>query len=222
MELDVAIVDDDPQQLELLGDFLAIKSLGFRAPKLYPSAIQAVRAILKAPPDIAIIDLHMPEKSGIDCIKEIRRGNHRTKLVVLSADGDSKVVEEALAAGADGYIQKGASLEGLSQSLISLHRGTPQFSPDILRKLIENFRKPRKTVMPTEKLTKAEARIMALTVDGKSCKEVAAELGLSVQTVYSHNKRIFRKLGVSSRIEALAKFSSTSPKSSDESPGSKT
>jgi DNA-binding NarL/FixJ family response regulator len=174
----------------------------FRLHKVYSSA-EAAMDMLKNPPDIAIIDINLPGKSGIELIAGLR-GTAIQCLVCSMHDDDDHIVK-ALENGAVGYILKDASVQQISNALEELVRGGAPMSPFIASRVISFFRKPP---VKTENalLSTREREVLLLVAKGLQNKEVADRLGLSTETVKKHMRNIYQKLHVQNKVEAVNKF----------------
>jgi len=151
-------------------------------------------------PDLAIVDLGLPDGSGVELIAELNRRSPHTLCVVASIFDDDAHLIPALRAGAQGYLLKDQPREQLVELLRGIAEGRPPLSPAIARKLLNHFR-PRPEQMP-EPLTERETEVLRLIAKGLTTAEAARILGISTHTVSSYVKEIYRKLNVSSRAEA--------------------
>lgn len=151
-------------------------------------------------PDIALIDLGLPDGSGIDLIAELNRRAPATLCIVATIyDGDQHLFP-ALRAGAQGYLLKEQRWQQLAELLSGIVEGRPPLSPSIARKLLGYFRPLPPTL--SDALTQREAEVLALIAKGVTQAEAAKVLGISTHTVCGYVKEIYRKLNVSSRAEA--------------------
>lgn len=213
MEIGLAIIDDDVDFLKTFSDYAA-RTVGFSPPATYSSASQALRDIARKQFDVILVDLLIGRVSGCDLIHEIKTLKPDARLLVLSAHSEDHFISEALALGADGYLLKTQSLREILDSIKNYFGGGVAIEPNVIRKVIGKFRAERaaKNSIATD-LTPRETTILNLLAKGNSYKEIAATLELCPQTVYSHSKRMFRKLGVKSKTEAVVKFLRTQPAS---------
>lgn len=211
MEIGLAIIDDDVDFLRTFSDY-ATRTVGFATPATYASASHALRDIPKKHFDVIVVDLLLGRVSGCDLIHEIKTIKPDARLLVLSAHSDDHFISEAFALGADGYLLKTQSLREILEAIKNYFGGGVAMESNVIRKVISKFRTERaaKTSIATD-LTPRESTILNLLAKGSSYKEIAATLELSPQTVYSHSKRMFRKLGVKSKTEAVVKFLRTQP-----------
>lgn len=151
-------------------------------------------------PDLALIDLGLPDGSGTDLIAELQRRAPATVCIVATIYDDDQHLFPALRAGAQGYVLKEQRWQQLAELLKGIVEGRPPLSPAIARKLLGYFRPaPPSTV---DALTQREAEVLALIAKGVTQAEAAKVLGISTHTVCGYVKEIYRKLNVSSRAEA--------------------
>lgn len=152
--------------------------------------------------DLALIDLGLPDGSGLEVLRNLRLVRPQTVSVVTTVMGDDAHIVAALSAGADGYLLKEQPEDLLTRQLRQLAAGIPALTPSIARRIMEHFRYTGPADDPEDELTGRERDVLALIGRGLRNGEVADELGLAEGTVASHIKAIYRKLGISSRAEA--------------------
>jgi two-component system, NarL family, response regulator NreC len=155
---------------------------------------EAVSVATKLLPDIAILDIGMPILNGIDAARELRQSLPKTKTVLLTRHNEDQYVTAALRAGVRGYILKTQAATDLVQAIQQVSRGEIYLSPGISRALVEAFLS--KTDLPEDPLTARERQVLQLVGEGKSTKEIAALLGISVKTAESHRSRLMQKLDI--------------------------
>ncbi|MGN6554405.1 MAG: response regulator [Verrucomicrobiota bacterium] len=204
--ISVAIVEDDAgirQSLEWL-----IKS----APGLgwvcsCGDVAEALARIPAAAPDVVLMDIHLPDRSGIECAAEIKAALPDTQIVMITVYDDTEKVFSALRAGASGYILKRAEPGRILQAIQEVHAGGVPMSSEIARKVLGVFREPAPAA-PAEaiNLSRREQEILELLAEGGSNKEISEKLGVSIETVTWHLKHIYSKLHVRSRTQAALKF----------------
>lgn len=149
---------------------------------------------------VALIDLGLPDGSGIDIIRLLRKANERAEIIVATIFDDDTHLFDAMEAGATGYLLKEHSPRELVAGLEQLRAGNPPLSPSVVRRLVSHFHERR---LPEESnLTPREQEVLKLIAKGLNRKDVADLLGLSKYTVSDYIKVIYRKLEVSSRAEA--------------------
>lgn len=165
----------------------------------------AIEKIQQNVPDVALFDIDMPGLSGTAAIRVIRKKYPAMKILVLSTYNDKKYIKESMSAGADGYIQKTIDIDELVQLIIAFHEGQEVFSPYLLNLGTELEPKQNQPEESAASLTKREIQILKCLGDGKNNRDISDQLYLSVETVKTHMKSIFRKLEVRNRLEAVMK-----------------
>ncbi|NYT67059.1 LuxR C-terminal-related transcriptional regulator [Pusillimonas noertemannii] len=151
---------------------------------------------------VALIDLKLPDGSGIDVLRALRRQNADTLCVVTTVMGDDAHIVAALSAGANGYLLKEQPADMIIRQLAQLSEGVPALSPAIARRIMAHFQLTGPAAAPEEDLTDREREVLALISRGMRNLDVSEQLSLSVNTVATHIKSVYRKLGISSRAEA--------------------
>jgi DNA-binding NarL/FixJ family response regulator len=207
--LSIAIIDDDPELVELLRDFLAADPR-FAPLQAFDSGAPALEAARKGKFSVVLDDIRLLNDSGLRWIRRIREACPGMRILAYTCVDSEETVITAIEAGADGYLLKQASFTEIVASILEAVKGLPVASGVVLRAL---FRLVRKDFVSSQHhdLSPAELRILELSAKGYDCKTVAKKLGISVQTVYVHNRRIFRKLGVTNRLAAIAKLQEKDP-----------
>ncbi len=152
--------------------------------------------------DLALIDLGLPDGSGLDVLRHIKQQSDETTCVITTVMGDDAHIVSALSAGAQGYLLKEQTAEMIVKQLTQLIEGIPALSPSIAQRIMEHFRLTGPVAEPESKLTEREKDVLALIGKGHRNIDVANDLNLAETTVASHIKSIYRKLGISSRAEA--------------------
>ncbi|MFN7055991.1 LuxR C-terminal-related transcriptional regulator [Hyphomonas sp.] len=151
--------------------------------------------------DLAMIDLGLPDGSGLDVLRRLKDLKPETVCIVTTIMGDDAWIVGALSAGANGYLLKDQPKDILTRQLQQIADGVPALSPSIARRIMDHFRLTGPAA-PEESLTPRERDVLALIGRGMRNNEVARSLGLSDNTVAGYIKGIYRKLGISSRAEA--------------------
>lgn len=174
------------------------------------NAAEACAGILRLRPDVAVVDISMPGRDGIELLKDLRAQNSATRLLVFSMHDESLYALRALRAGASGYVMKSDTEDHLLNSIRAVHAGevavSPRLDSELLRQAVGQT--PSRKADPTEQLSDRELQIMRLMGDGCQRKEIAAELGLSVKTIESHRARMCHKLRLLGR-DALYRYAAT-------------
>jgi DNA-binding NarL/FixJ family response regulator len=152
--------------------------------------------------DVALIDLGLPDGSGIEVLRALRLIRQETLCVITTVMGDDAHIVAALSAGANGYLLKEQPAAIIIRQLSQLADGIPALSPAIARRIMEHFQFTGPAARQEETLTEREKEVLALIGRGMRNVDVAGQVSLSENTVATHIKSIYRKLGISSRAEA--------------------
>ncbi len=155
---------------------------------------EAVRLAPTLLPDVAVLDISMPLLNGLDAARELHRSCPRTRVILLTRHDDDQYVTEALRVGVKGYVLKTQAATDLIQAIQQVCSGGVYLSPGISRAVVDAYRS--KTEMSADPLTTRERQVLQLVGEGKSTKEVARLLGISVKTAESHRARLMRKLDI--------------------------
>ena len=155
---------------------------------------EAVRLAQELCPDIALLDLTMPLLNGIDAGRAMLQASPKTKIVLLTMHTEDHYVLEALRAGIKGYILKTKAAEELVEAIQEVSRGKLYLTPGVSEAVVQAYL--AKTEMPPEPLSPREREVLQLVAEGKTTKEVAVVLGISVKTAESHRTRIMEKLDI--------------------------
>ncbi|HWX21508.1 MAG TPA: response regulator transcription factor [Candidatus Binatia bacterium] len=217
--LKVALVEDQPKVRESWT--LLINSLpDFSCVCACASGEEALRVIPAEKPDVILMDIFLTRMSGIECTARLKELLPETQIVILTAMDDQELVFMALEAGADGYLLKRTKPSDLRMALLDVLGGGAPMTSQIARRVIESFRRKAKDRDQSTHLSMREEQILRLLSQGYSNKLIADKLNLSIDTVCSHLKRVFEKLHVSSRTEAVIRYmaSKASPNHPDDSP----
>lgn len=165
---------------------------------------EAVELTRRLRPDVVVMDIAMPELSGIEATKLIKTNNPSTAVLILTAYDYDQYIFPLLEAGACGYLLKEVSGRELVEAIRAVHKGESVLHPVVARKVVERFRQLGKAEgRVSDLLTEREIAILKAAAKGISNKEIAEELCLSVRTVEAHLGTIFNKLGVGCRTEAV-------------------
>ncbi len=200
----VAVVEDRPELRSLLQSLLDSEP-GFACAGTYGSMEAALAQLRQTEVDVALIDIGLPGMSGIEGIRLLRQRFPSLPMLVLTIYHDNERIFEALCAGACGYLLKNTPPERLIEALREAKDGGSPMTPEVARKVVTLFREFRPPPRADYELTPHEQRILKLLVEGHSYKTAAAELEITPHTVSFHLRRIYEKLEVHSKSEAVAK-----------------
>ncbi len=155
---------------------------------------EAIQLTRERHPDVAVLDLAMPLLNGLDAAREIRRVWPTTKTILLTMYAEDQYVLEALRAGVRGYVLKTQAGVDLAKAVHEVQRGAVYLSPGVSRAVVEAYL--AKSELPPDPLTPRERQVLQLIAEGKTTKEVASLLGISVKTAEFHRTRIMKKLDI--------------------------
>jgi DNA-binding NarL/FixJ family response regulator len=203
MKTKIAIVEDNRGLRESVVEWL--KGAGeMKLVAACPSAEAALRELPPQKPDVVLMDINLPGADGIECVTKLKPLLPETQFLMLTAYEDAQRIFAALEAGASGYLLKRSSRDQLLQAIAEIRQGGSPMSAQIARKVVQSFQK----VEPAQDfaLSPRETEILKLLAEGLLYKEIADRFGNSVYTINAHIRRIYEKLHVQSRSQAVAKF----------------
>jgi DNA-binding NarL/FixJ family response regulator len=213
MTIEVLVVEDEPVFLDrfcaAIGAHPALSLCG--SAKTVADACALVDALN---PQVVLVDLGLPDGSGIDVIRHAQAGHQARDIIVVTMFGDDGNVIESIRAGATGYLLKDSLPRDIAAAILQVHEGGSPISPAIARRVLESFRGPdaarsgaglprAEAAPPAALLSEREQEILRLVAKGLSFKDVGSVLSISSHTVITHVKRIYQKLAVHSRGEAV-------------------
>ncbi|MBN8694249.1 MAG: response regulator transcription factor [Bacteroidetes bacterium] len=203
MELKIGIIEDEKQIRENV-TALINESEGFSCDYAFDNAEEAIKLIPKLSLDVVLVDIHLPGKTGIECIAELKPLCKSTQFIIFTSFEDTESVFNSLKVGATGYLTKTTQPSKILDALVDVYKGGSPMSSQIARKIVSSFHVTEKNE-ELEKLTSREQEILNLLAKGYRYKEIANEIFLSTETVRTHIRNIYIKLQVNSRTEALNK-----------------
>lgn len=200
------LVDDEHEVATTLADTLA-KVTGMECSGVCAAGAEALEVLRQKRVDLVLLDLHMPTMSGVDFLRRLKRQAIAAlpAVLVLTCDDSDRALEETLGWGADGFFVKGTGIEALAHGIQSVLAGGGALSPQLTRRLIRrSYHPPPSGMSQYRALTQREREILEYLGRGFSYERIAEREEISVETVKTHAKRIYSKLGVHSRAEAVA------------------
>jgi DNA-binding NarL/FixJ family response regulator len=204
MSISLAIVEDLSEVREGLNQFLSLNP-EFKVLDTFKTAEEALYEIPRLKPDIVIMDINLPGMNGIECIRQVKSKSPSTQFMMFTVyENDEKVID-ALKAGASGYLLKNTGLFELVESLKELYSGGSPMSSNIARKLVTIFREQQNEMTHVGILSNRENEILQLLSKGLLYKEIASQVDIAVGTVRQHIHKIYEKLHVQNRTEAINK-----------------
>lgn len=199
-DIHVFLVEDDPE-LRALMELLLNASPGFSCLASVADAEHAIARIPDLEPDLVLMDIQLPGKSGIEAVQALRMKAYEGIILMLTVQEDDRSVFDSLCAGANGYLLKDTPPAQLLSLITEAAKGGAPMSPAIARKVIRSFQVPK--VAST--LSDREMEVLSLLCDGETYRSIAEKLFVSSNTIKAHIKNIYEKLHVHSRAEAVKK-----------------
>jgi len=190
----------------LLNDVPGMRCIGTHA-----SGEDAVQKMPADAPDVALVDIHLPGMSGIECVARLKEKLPKLQILMLTRFEQSDLIFNSIRAGASGYLLKTTPAAELIQAVEQVHAGGAPMSMQIARKVVDHFRQIQKPASDVETLTTREQEILELLAKGYYYKEISDRLGISYNTVRTHLQHIYEKLHVQSRTGAVLKYLGRQP-----------
>lgn len=206
-KITVAIVEDKDDIRNSL-QVLIKSSSQCECEHVYANAESALGEIPYREPDVVLMDIQLPEMSGIECIRQIKRINPKIQFMMMTVYEDTENIFKSLEAGASGYLLKNTSPKKILEAITELHEGGSPMSGEIARKVVSSFSKVQnfgKADDEMKKLTPREFEIVELLSKGFLYKEIADQLNITIGTVKQHIHNTYEKLQVNNRTEAINK-----------------
>lgn len=205
MPVKIVIYEDNANLRESLKSLLSLTD-AYEVAASFPDCSDIVNQVRSIKPGVLLMDIDMPGINGIEAVKKVREFDKDVQIIMLTVFDDNTHVFEAIYAGANGYLLKKYVSDKLLSAISEVLEGGAPMSPSIARMIIGNLHQPVQQVPENNyQLTAREKETLQLLSQGNSFKMIAAELGISIDTVRTHIKRIYDKLHVRSQIEAVSK-----------------
>ena len=201
--ISIAIVEDLEEVRDGIAKLIDLDP-GFVVTDAFANAEEAILQLPNNPPDIVIMDINLPGMNGIECIRRIKDKCVDTQFMMFTVYENDEKVFEALKAGATGYLLKKTSPSAIVEALKDLHAGGSPMSSNIARKLVAAYQE-QESSSPLLVLSSRENEILALLAQGLLYKEIADKLNIVTGTVRQHIHKIYEKLHVQNRTEAINK-----------------
>ena len=205
MPISVSIVEDNDKLRGTLARMLN-RADGFRCVSDYANAEDALKDLPQAKPEVVLMDINLPGMNGVECVRQLKQLLPQTQVMMLTVYEDTENIFNALTAGASGYMLKRTASKELLEAIQEVHRGGSPMTMHIARKVVQSFQKTAATAQPAENLSEREQQVLDLLSQGLMYKEIADKLQISYETVHTYIRRIYEKLQVRTRTEAVAKF----------------
>ncbi|MEZ4755603.1 MAG: response regulator transcription factor [Flavobacteriales bacterium] len=204
--LRISIVEDDSAIRETLRSLFIFEE-GMEPFSVHSNAEDALMRLGEHCPDVVIMDINLPGASGIDCVRQLSQRCSATQFLMYTVHDDDHRVFEALKAGANGYILKSSTPDQILEAVRELHAGGSPMSAHVARRLVQQFRPVQGgSTLSDGDLSEREHEVLAQLAQGLLYKEIAERLAISVGTVKQHIHRIYEKLHVQNRTEAVNRY----------------
>jgi RNA polymerase sigma factor (sigma-70 family) len=208
MPITISIVEDNEKLRGTLAKVIG-RAEGFRFASDYGSAEDALAGLPKVKPDVVLMDINLPSMNGVECVRQLKALLPATQVMMLTVYEDTENIFNALAAGASGYMLKRTPAKELIEAIHEVKRGGSPMTTHIARKVVQSFQKTsgqQQAANELSELSEREQQVLDLLAQGLIYKEIADKLSISYETVHTYIRRIYEKLQVRTRTEAVAKF----------------
>jgi DNA-binding NarL/FixJ family response regulator len=214
MPITISIVEDNDKLRGTLAKVIG-RAEGFRFVSDYATAEEALAGLPKVKPEVVLMDINLPGMNGVECVRKLKALLPQTQVMMLTVYEDTENIFNALAAGANGYMLKRTPTKELIEAIREVHRGGSPMTTHIARLVVQSFQKPvAAPVQPAggagggdlAELSEREQQVLDLLAQGLIYKEIADKLNIGYETVHTYIRRIYEKLQVRTRTEAVAKF----------------
>jgi DNA-binding NarL/FixJ family response regulator len=201
----VSIIDDEKGLRESITTFVNGSS-GFRCVSSYSSAETALKGLPLDKPDVVLMDINLGGMTGIECVERLKAVAPKMQVLMLTVYEDTDQIFKALEAGATGYLLKRSSPTKLLQAIREIHAGGSPMSSSIARKVVASFQKSKASGEKPTHLSPREEAVLNCLAKGLTYKQIADQLNISIDTIRTYLRRVYEKLHVQSRTEAVAKY----------------
>jgi DNA-binding NarL/FixJ family response regulator len=205
MIITVCIVEDDSGLRETITAFID-GTIGFKCLGAFSTAEEALSAIPALQPAVVLMDINLPGMNGIQCVQRLRDKMPKLQVIMLTVYENTDRIFQALSAGACGYLLKNTPPEKLLEAMRDVCSGGSPMSSHIARKVVQAFQPAARSTPLIEHLAPREQEVLALLSRGCPYKQIAAEMDLHIGTVRTYIRRIYEKLHVNCRTEAVVKY----------------
>jgi DNA-binding NarL/FixJ family response regulator len=201
----VSIVDDEADLRQHISGYLAAVG-DICCKSAYASAEEALKHLLQDKPDVILMDINLGGMDGIECVRRLKAKMPDAQVLMLTVFEDTEKIFRALAAGASGYLLKRMSPKKLVEAIVEVSEGGSPMSASIARKVVQSFQSTPADAGAAAELSQREQSVLNGLAMGLAYKQIADELNVSIHTVRNYIRRIYEKLHVQTRTEAVAKF----------------
>jgi DNA-binding NarL/FixJ family response regulator len=202
--ISVSVVDDESSLRQSIEMFVN-GSPGFRCVSTFPSGEAALEDLPRQWPDVIVMDIHLRGMNGIECVKRLKAMRREVQIVMLTVYEDTGQIFAALEAGATGYLLKRLTPARLLEAIQEVHSGGSPMSHSIARKVVASFQKAGQAAQ-TNPLSPREQTVLDCLAKGLTYQKTAGQLNITLDSVRTYVRRIYEKLHVHSRTEAVAKY----------------
>ncbi|NOS70559.1 MAG: response regulator transcription factor [Verrucomicrobia bacterium] len=205
MTTNVSIVEDNEQLRVTLARVLN-RAAGFKCVSHYGSAEDALKGLPTDKPDVVLMDINLPGMNGVECVRLLKQSVPTVQVIMLTAYEDTENIFNSLAAGASGYLLKRSKSAEIIEAIHDVRSGGSPMTTHIARKVVQSFQ--QRSVMPLapdDELSPREQEVLNCLAQGLMYKEISDKLGIGFETVRTYIRRIYEKLHVRTRTEAVAK-----------------
>ena len=205
MPITICIVEDDVELSENVARYIN-GAPGFRCLGTFNSGEEALGQIPQQNPAAVLMDINLPGLSGIECVRQLRGSMPTLPVIMFTVYEDTDQVFQSLAAGAVGYLVKSTNPPQILEAIRDVLQGGSPMSNHIARKVVQAFQAPRRPEPASEHLSPREQQVLELLSKGSPYKQIADTMGISIETIRTYIRRIYEKLQVHSRIEAVVRY----------------
>ena len=201
----VSVVEDDAKLRGTIRDFVRIAP-GLRYVSGYGSAEEAIAKLPGDRPDVVVMDIRLPGMTGIQCVSELKRLAPEIKVLMLTVFSDGDQLFQAIAAGASGYLLKSTKPDRLLAAIQDVYEGGSPITSSVARKMVDYFRMTHPVAPAAGALSDREESTLKMLAEGLMYKEIADRLGVSIGTVRTFVHRVYEKLHVTNRTDAVLRY----------------
>jgi DNA-binding NarL/FixJ family response regulator len=205
MDITVSIVEDNDKLRDTLARALD-RAKGLHCISHYGNAEDALKALPQDHPNVVLMDINLPGMNGVECVRQLKQVAPEIQILMLTVYEDTDNIFNALKAGATGYLLKRTTQAELLEAIREVHSGGSPMTTLIARKVVQTLQETPAPTKATEALSPREQEVLDCLANGFLYKEIAEKLGISYETVHTYIRRIYEKLQVRTRTEAVAKF----------------
>jgi DNA-binding NarL/FixJ family response regulator len=205
MAIVVSIVEDSEQVRTTLARVIN-RAEGVRCVSQHANAEAALEALPTERPQVVLMDINLPGMNGVECVRRLKQLAPEIQVIMLTVYEDTETIFNALAAGASGYLLKRTTSAELLAAIKDVSHGGSPMTTHIARKVVQSFQRSAAAAQSTEGLSPREQEVLDCLAKGFLYKEIADKLSISYETVHTYIRRIYEKLQVRTRTEAVAKF----------------